>query len=108
MVSLLAACRKLVTVIKLILQFFSVLLLSHDLHSCDFNLRDKDGRTALHIAVTMKNSQIVKLLISKGIDITIKDNTGRTAEQLSYDLVSDHSMVCCNNNAIFLCLYREL
>ena len=59
--------------------------------SCDFNLRDKDGRTALHIAVTMNNSHIVKLLTSKGIDSTIKDNTGKTAQQLSYDLVSGHS-----------------
>ncbi len=56
--------------------------------SCDFNLRDKDGRTALHIAVTMNNSHIVKLLMSKGIDVTIKDNTGKTAEQLSHAVVS--------------------
>ena len=60
-------------------------------YSCDFNLRDKDGRTALHIAVTMNNSHIVKLLISKGIDVTIEDNTGKTAEQLSYSMVSGHN-----------------
>lgn len=41
----------------------------------------------------MNNSHIVKLLISKGIDTTIKDNTGKTVEQLSYDLVSGHIVI---------------
>lgn len=70
--------------------------------SCDFNLRDKDGRTALHIAVTMNNSHIVKLLISKGIDTTIKDNAGKTAEQLSYELVSGHTLIINSCAVMFI------
>ena len=91
MVSLLASCRKLV--VSYTCHLAGIVMCIYIICSCDFNLRDKDGRTALHIAVTKNNSHIVKLLISKGIDTTIKDNAGKTAEQLSYDLVSGHTLV---------------
>lgn len=56
--------------------------------SCNVNLRDKDGRTALHIAVTVNNVNMLKVLLSKKIDVDIVDNSGKTAEQLSYELVT--------------------
>lgn len=55
--------------------------------SCDLNLRDKHGRTALHIAVTVNDSYIVKLLITRGIDVSVKDDDGKTAEELSNEVV---------------------
>lgn len=66
---------------------FKLLSLAIFFCSCNFNLCDKDGRTALHISVIANNNYTVKLLLLKGIDASIKDNSGKTAEQLSHELV---------------------
>lgn len=45
----------------------------------DINSRDSKGMTALHIAVSKNYSNIVQVLLERpGIDINVKDNTGKT------------------------------
>jgi palmitoyltransferase len=44
------------------------------------NMRDRDtGVTALHLAAMQGNTRIVRRLLIKGIDRTIKDFSGKTA-----------------------------
>lgn len=45
---------------------------------CDLNLQDSRGKTILHIATSKYdgNSYLTKKLLSEGIDISLKDNTG--------------------------------
>jgi pectate lyase len=44
----------------------------------DINAKDKDGRTALHIAVSNKGIEVAKLLIEKGANVDTKNNKGYT------------------------------
>lgn len=49
------------------------------------NLNEKDyrGYAPIHLAAVAGNEKIVRLLISKGVDLTAKDGEGRTALQLA-------------------------
>ena len=48
--------------------------------SCDPNIKDNQGTTALMLAVKNENSQeIIKILLENGADPNIKDNKGNTA-----------------------------
>ena len=38
--------------------------------------------------MTVNNVNMLKVLLSKKIDVDIVDNSGKTAEQLSYELVT--------------------
>ncbi|MEZ0260558.1 MAG: ankyrin repeat domain-containing protein [Alphaproteobacteria bacterium] len=52
------------------------------------NVRDRDGKTPLHVAVTYGNVDHVKTLVTKGAIVTIPCHEGRTALQRaeeSYD-----------------------
>ena len=42
----------------------------------DINAKDKDGNTALHIAVAQGNKKEVEVLLSKGADVNAKDKLG--------------------------------
>jgi len=42
------------------------------------NIKDKDGKTPLHIAVENNYEDIVKVLIQNNADVNIKDNNGNT------------------------------
>ena len=46
------------------------------------NDQNKEGNTALHLSMLRKNRKIIKLLLDKKADITIKNKEGLT----SYDL----------------------
>ena len=46
------------------------------------NEPNKDGNTALHLSMKRKNRKIIKLLLDKNADITIKNREGFS----SYDL----------------------
>lgn len=43
------------------------------------NSRDRDGSTALHLAVSEGNIEIVKLLLEAGIDVAARNRQGLTA-----------------------------
>jgi ankyrin repeat protein len=43
---------------------------------CSVNAQDQTGRTALHYACDLENSEIVDSLLRNGADPRIKDNTG--------------------------------
>ncbi len=46
------------------------------LKDSDINEIDKDGRSLLHHAVLLKDSEVVDLLINKGASLDIQDNLG--------------------------------
>lgn len=45
----------------------------------DVNARDKDGKTALHLAAPIGRYSLVEFLVEAGSDIHIKDNAHKTA-----------------------------
>ena len=55
----------------------------------DINFTDKNGDSALHIAVKYTNIPIVKLLLDKGIDIDLIDNSGKTALTYANDEIKN-------------------
>lgn len=60
----------------------------------DINAKNNDGLTALHKAILVaKDDTILKYLISRGADKTIKTDLGETA----YDLAKDNEMLRKNN-----------
>lgn len=65
---LLAVKKKHLKVIKV--------LINHPL--IDLNVADKDGCTALHLAVKMQSYKITKLLVKKGADLNIPNHVGKT------------------------------
>lgn len=44
----------------------------------NFNIKDKDGRSLLHLAVQEKKGDLLHLLLQKGMDVNIQDNYGYT------------------------------
>lgn len=52
--------------------------------SCDVNMRNKLGRTALHLAAKLGNIHTLKVLIDAGCDRSIKDKLGFTAVGLAF------------------------
>jgi len=49
----------------------------------NINVKDAEGNTPLIWAVIHKNSDVVKLLVKAGADITIKNNVGKDARDLA-------------------------
>ena len=49
----------------------------------DLNLKDKDGNTALHLAVNTSDSILIESLLEAGANINLKDNDGNTALHLA-------------------------
>lgn len=52
--------------------------------SCDVNVRNKLGRTALHLAAKLGNIHNLKVLIDSGCDRSVKDKLGFTAVGLAF------------------------
>ena len=52
--------------------------------SCDVNVRNKLGRTALHLAAKLGNIHNLKVLVDAGCDRSIKDKLGFTAVGLAF------------------------
>uniref|UniRef100_UPI0026312A47 ankyrin repeat domain-containing protein n=1 Tax=uncultured Brachyspira sp. TaxID=221953 RepID=UPI0026312A47 len=49
----------------------------------DINAKDNDGKTALMLASSNGDLEVVKLLIDKGADVNAKDDYNRTALMLA-------------------------
>lgn len=60
----------------------------HLLKEIDINCKNAHGQNALMRAIREHRESMVKKLIDKGIDITAKDNQGKTALDISLDGVS--------------------
>ncbi len=45
----------------------------------NINARNKDGKTALHLAVERQDMDVVEMLLDKNVDVSIQDNKKRTA-----------------------------
>jgi len=54
-------------------------------NGADCSVKDKNGRTPLHLACRWDYFGIIAFLLEKGADINIKDNYGKTC----LDLVND-------------------
>ncbi len=52
-------------------------------HGADFNAKAGDGTTVLHHAVAQGNEDVVTYLIENGADLSLKDNSNRTALDLA-------------------------
>ncbi len=57
----------------------------------NFNKQDKLGVTPLHLAVKNKHINIVKVLFTRGVDVGLKDNLGKTA--LHYGGIGGYSAI---------------
>jgi hypothetical protein len=65
---MIASCNGHVEIVKHCLQF----------HSIGVNLKNKDGNTALHLAILENNIKIIALLLEHKADVLIQNNNGRT------------------------------
>ncbi|KAG6991162.1 hypothetical protein G7Y79_00056g090430 [Physcia stellaris] len=81
------------------------LLLGYVKQTCDLDLRDKDGNTALHLAIKAENSDNAKILLKKGANFTMLNSFGESA--LVMALSSDEEGIrelgrqCQNSQAMY-------
>ncbi|XP_031503309.1 acyl-CoA-binding domain-containing protein 1-like [Nymphaea colorata] len=61
-------------------------------HGVPVNIKDSDGRTALHWAVDRGHLNAVQLLVSKDSDVNVKDNEGQTP--LHYAVLCERQGIC--------------
>ena len=57
-------------------------------YSCHLNLQDKTGNTALHYAAMENRLDLVKMLLSKGASVVLKNKGNITPLQCSLEMVS--------------------
>lgn len=55
------------------------LILNNKVKLANVNLRDYDGRTALHYAAESDYAKLVKLLVNHGANLNLRDADGKTA-----------------------------
>ncbi|EGO00107.1 hypothetical protein SERLA73DRAFT_107088 [Serpula lacrymans var. lacrymans S7.3] len=65
-------------------------------HNIDLDVRDRNGYTALHFAVTARSKACVKLLVDAGADLEIVNVLGKTPEEIAptgffADIISSES-----------------
>jgi ankyrin repeat protein len=58
-------------------------------HGAGVNMQDANGHTPLHIASLLNEGGLIPPLLHAGADTALRDNSGRTAEQLATDKSSD-------------------
>ena len=61
-------------------------LLSYMTDIKDINIKNKDGKTPLHISVLTEKPSLIKKLIKRGADINIKDKDGKTPIDLAQEI----------------------
>lgn len=57
--------------------------------------------------MTVNNTRILKILLSKAISVDIADNSGKTAQQLSYELVMLQDKLELPEQYIIFITYRD-
>ena len=67
---------------------YSILLNRFVSSSCHLNLQDESGNTALHYAVTENHLDLIKMLLSKGASVVLKNGKNMTPLQCSLEMVS--------------------
>jgi len=68
---------------------------------CDANIQTKLGNTAVHLAALNARAEACKLLISNGVDLKKKNNSGKTAAEMcpeSADTLKSYLMQQTNVN----------
>ena len=68
-------------------------LLSYMTDKKDINIKNKDGKTPLHISILTEKPSLIKKLIKRGADINIKDKEGKTPIDLAQELTGVESRV---------------
>lgn len=58
-------------------------------HGADINLQDANGHTPLHIASLLNAGHLIPQLLHANADTSIRDKSGKTAEELATDKSSD-------------------
>lgn len=67
----------------------------------EMDVRDKQGRTPLHVAVLNGNASLAAFLVGKGANPDIRNREGETAVQLAHSYLEDEDL------AMFLSAVRE-
>ncbi|KAI0532399.1 ankyrin repeat protein [Xylaria digitata] len=57
-----------------------------DFCASNLNVRDRDGLTAIHLAVSNRNMAAIKRLVSSGASYSLKDKNGMTPAHLAADM----------------------
>ena len=68
-------------------------LLSYMTDKNDINIKNKDGKTPLHISILTEKPSLIKKLIKRGADINIKDKEGKTPIDLAQEITGNESRV---------------
>ena len=68
-------------------------LLSYMTDKNDINIKNKDGKTPLHISILTEKPSLIKKLIKRGADINIKDKEGKTPIDLAQEIAGNESRV---------------
>ena len=63
----------------------------------NINAKEDDGTTALHIAASSGNIELAKVLLSLGADINVRNNNGRTPQDIA-DTTKNTAMIQCLSN----------
>jgi len=77
-------------------------------HVMDLHARDKNGKTALHLAVKAGNLALTRMLLEKGADVFIQDNRGRTALMEAASLRYNSAMITDEDQLLLVrCLLSQ-
>ena len=68
-------------------------LLSYMTDKKDINIKNKEGKTPLHISILTEKPSLIKKLIKRGADINIKDKEGKTPIDLAQEITGVESRV---------------
>lgn len=60
----------------------------------NINISNNDGNTPLHLAIMEdQHTYLIQLLLTAGANVNVKNNSNKTPLTLSYDYISDYSII---------------